>query len=173
MKVEVKLLDDRLMSPNYATLGSAGADLRACNVNGRPLLPGETFHLYPHATAQVGTGLAIHLGSVLDEDGYIPMPCSDEDSQIILGGLLIPRSGLGTKHKIRLANTIGLLDADYQGELILTLENRGDDKFVIEPLMRLAQLAVVPVFRPKFDVVDEFSFKTDRGEGGHGSTGLL
>ena len=148
MKVQVKVLDKRLGNewpmPSYATSGSAGLDLRAC--------VDETTLIEPGQTILVKTGLAIYI----------------EDTQF--AGLILPRSGLGHKHGIVLGNLVGLIDSDYQGELKVSLWNRSQEDFVVEPLARIAQLIIVPVVQAQFEIVDEF-VASDRGEGGFGSTG--
>ena len=146
--IDLKLLDARLkderFSPQYATSGSAGIDLRACI---------ETaIHIHPGDTVLVPTGIAIHL--------------SDPG----LAAMILPRSGLGHKHGIVLGNLVGLIDSDYQGEIMVSTWNRGRETFTLNPLDRLAQLVVVPVLQVAFNVVDEFS-ASERGEGGFGSTG--
>ena len=146
LQVELKILDERLhnMMPAYATPGSAGLDLRACLDHVMTLLPGET-ELIP-------TGMAIHLA----DPGYAAM--------------ILPRSGLGHKHGIVLGNLVGLIDSDYQGELMISTWNRGQTEFVLQPLERLAQLVIVPVLQVELNVVDEFG-SSERGAGGFGSTG--
>ena len=146
-QVELKILDARLRQqmPAYATPGSAGLDLRACI--DAPL------ELAPNAWLLVPTGMAIHLA----DPGYAAM--------------LLPRSGLGHKHGIVLGNLVGLIDSDYQGQLMVSLWNRTDSPFVIEPMERLAQMVIVPVVQPQFTLVEEFSGSSERGEGGYGSTG--
>ena len=146
MKLDLKILDARMreMLPAYATPGSAGLDLRACLE--RPLV------LEPGQTALVPTGLAIHVGDA----GY--------------AALILPRSGLGHKHGIVLGNLVGLIDSDYQGELMISTWNRGQTTFTIEPMERLAQLMIVPVVQATFNIVDDFA-ESDRGAGGFGSTG--
>lgn len=146
MLVNLKILDKRMEDqlPEYATAGSAGLDLRACIDQEITLVPGQT-ELVP-------TGLAIHI----DNPGYAAM--------------ILPRSGLGHKHGIVLGNLVGLIDSDYQGELMVSVWNRGNDEFVLKPMERLAQLVVVPVHQVQFRVVDEFD-QSDRGAGGFGSTG--
>ncbi|WP_396588281.1 dUTP diphosphatase [Bermanella sp. R86510] len=145
---QVKLLDNRLGQdiplPSYGTDGSAGLDLRACLEDSMVLQPGET-KLIP-------TGLSIYI----------------EDSG--LAAMILPRSGLGHKHGIVLGNLVGLIDSDYQGELMVSCWNRGQEAFTIEVGERIAQLVIVPVVQAEFDFVDEFE-ATDRGEGGFGSTG--
>ena len=144
--VELKILDARMRDtlPAYATPGSAGLDLRACIDEPLSIHPGET-HL-------VRTGLAIHIA----DNRYAAM--------------ILPRSGLGHKHGIVLGNLVGLIDSDYQGELMISTWNRGQTAFTLNPMDRLAQLVVVPVAQVNFRVVDEFDAST-RGVGGFGSTG--
>ena len=146
-QVELKILDARLRQqmPAYATPGSAGLDLRACI--DAPL------ELAPNAWQLVPTGMAIHLA----DPGYAAM--------------LLPRSGLGHKHGIVLGNLVGLIDSDYQGQLMVSLWNRTDSPFVIEPMERVAQMVIVPVVQAQFTLVEEFSGSSERGEGGYGSTG--
>jgi len=145
---QVKLLDNRLGQdiplPSYGTDGSAGLDLRACLEDRMVLQPGET-KLIP-------TGLSIYI----EDNG--------------LAAMILPRSGLGHKHGIVLGNLVGLIDSDYQGELMVSCWNRGQEAFTIEVGERIAQLVIVPVVQAEFDFVDEFE-ATDRGEGGFGSTG--
>ena len=145
-RIDVKLLDPRLRDnpPHYASAGSAGLDLRACIEAPRKLHPGDT-RLVP-------TGMAIHLA----DPG--------------LAALILPRSGLGHKHGIVLGNLVGLIDSDYQGEIMVSVWNRGRESFTLNPLDRIAQLVVVPVLQVGFNVVDEFEVSV-RGEGGFGSTG--
>ena len=145
-KIAVRILDPRIHAqmPAYATPGSAGLDLRACLKESITLAPGST-HLVP-------TGLAIHIA----DPGYAAM--------------LLPRSGLGHKHGIVLGNLVGLIDSDYQGELMVSAWNRGSTSFVLDPMERLAQLVIVPVMQVAFDIVDSFE-SSERGEGGFGSTG--
>jgi len=147
MKLDVKVMDERLRSmlPNYATAGSAGLDLRACL--DAPLT------LQPNAWQLVPTGMAIHL----------------KDSNY--AALILPRSGLGHKHGIVLGNLVGLIDSDYQGQLMVSAWNRSDVAFTIEPMERIAQLVIVPVVQAQFNLVDEFAAATERGAGGYGSTG--
>jgi dUTP pyrophosphatase len=146
MKIQVRILDERLREqlPEYATAGSAGLDLRACLDEPLVMTPGLT-HLVP-------TGLSIHIG----DPGF--------------AAVILPRSGLGHKHGIVLGNLVGLIDSDYQGPLMVSAWNRGQESFVIQPMERLAQLVIVPVQRVTFDVVDTFT-ASSRGEGGFGSTG--
>jgi dUTP pyrophosphatase len=147
MKLDVKLLDARLrdMMPAYATPGSAGLDLRACLE--APLT------LQPNAWQLVPTGMAIHL----KDPAY--------------AALILPRSGLGHKHGIVLGNLVGLIDSDYQGQLMVSAWNRSEVAFTVEPMERIAQLVIVPVLQAEFQVVDEFAQASERGEGGYGSTG--
>jgi dUTP pyrophosphatase len=147
MKVDVKILDPRLVDqmPAYATPGSAGLDLRACL--DAPLT------LAPNAWQLVPTGLAIHLA----DPGYAAM--------------ILPRSGLGHKHGIVLGNLVGLIDSDYQGQLMVSAWNRSDTAFTIEPMERIAQMVIVPVVQAHFQVVDHFPETSERGAGGYGSTG--
>ena len=147
MQVDLKVLDPRMAAqlPAYATLGSAGLDLRAC------LDAPVTLH--PNAWQLIPTGLAIHLA----DPGYAAM--------------LLPRSGLGHKHGIVLGNLVGLIDSDYQGQLMVSAWNRSDVPFTIEPMERIAQMVIVPVVQAQFRVVDEFAASTERGAGGYGSTG--
>ncbi len=147
-RIELKILDPRigkeLPLPKHATSGSAGLDLRACLDAPLDLAPGDT-KLIP-------TGLAIHL----------------RDPQ--LAAVIIPRSGLGHKHGIVLGNLVGLIDSDYQGELMISCWNRGSAAFRVEPGERIAQLVVVPVVQVEFEVVESFT-ASDRGSGGFGHTG--
>lgn len=145
-QIDVKLLDARLRDhpPAYATAGSAGLDLRAC-LNG-PLC------LHPGETALIPSGLAIHLA----DPG--------------LAAMILPRSGLGHRHGIVLGNLVGLIDSDYQGQIFVSVWNRGRESFTVQPMERIAQLVVVPVLQVGFNLVDEFA-DSARGEGGFGSTG--
>lgn len=146
MLIDVKVLDARLhgQMPTYATPGSAGLDLRACLKAPLTLAAGQC-ELVP-------TGLAIHL----KDPGY--------------AALILPRSGLGHKHGIVLGNLVGLIDSDYQGELMVSCWNRSSTPFVVQPLDRLAQLVIVPVVQAQFRVVQAFG-ASERGQGGYGSTG--
>lgn len=146
MKVDVKILDPRVKDkmPTYATTGSAGLDLRAILDEPLTLNPGET--------RLIKTGLAIHLA----DPGY--------------AALILPRSGLGHKHGIVLGNLVGLIDSDYQGELMVSTWNRGQEAFTIEPMERIAQLVIVPVVQMQMNIVYDFE-ASDRGAGGFGSTG--
>ncbi|MFT0549076.1 dUTP diphosphatase [Allopusillimonas ginsengisoli] len=145
-KIALKILDPRMNDylPAYATAGSAGLDLRACVEAPLTLAPG--------ATELVPTGLSIHIA----DPAYAAM--------------ILPRSGLGHKHGIVLGNLVGLIDSDYQGPLMVSVWNRSDTEFVLQPMERLAQLVVVPVQQVEFDIVDEFD-DSERGAGGFGSTG--
>lgn len=147
-KVAVKILDprigDTLPLPSYATKGSAGMDLRA--------LLDEALIIEPGATHLVRTGLAIHLADPS------------------LAGIILPRSGLGHKHGIVLGNLVGLIDSDYQGELMISVWNRGQTSFTLEPGERLAQYVLVPVIQAELEVVEDFT-ATERGIGGFGSSG--
>ena len=147
MELDVKILDARMRDqlPQYATPGSAGLDLRACL--DAPLT------LAPNAWQLVPTGIAIHL----KDPGYAAM--------------LLPRSGLGHKHGIVLGNLVGLIDSDYQGQLMVSCWNRSDVAFTIEPMERIAQMVIVPVVQARFNVVEDFGDVTERGAGGYGSTG--
>ena len=144
--IDIKILDPRMKEqlPAYATTGSAGLDLRACISEPITIAPGST-HLIP-------TGLAIHLA----DPRYAAM--------------ILPRSGLGHKHGIVLGNLVGLIDSDYQGELMVSTWNRGSTAFVLNPMERLAQLIIVPVMQVGFNIVESFD-SSERGAGGFGSTG--
>jgi len=146
MQVDLKILDERLAAllPAYATRGSAGLDLRAALDAPLVLEPGSA-HLIP-------TGIAIHIA----DPGF--------------AALILPRSGLGHRHGIVLGNLVGLIDSDYQGELMVSTWNRGTTPFTLDPLERLAQLVVVPIEQVKFNVVSEFG-ASSRGAGGFGSSG--
>jgi dUTP pyrophosphatase len=147
-KLQVRILDPRvgrdIALPERATAGSAGLDLRACLDAPLLLEPGQT-HLVP-------TGIAIHL----DDPG--------------LAAVLLPRSGLGHRHGIVLGNLVGLIDSDYQGQVMVSVWNRGDHPFTIEPGERIAQMIVVPVVQVEFEIVADFE-ATRRGAGGFGSSG--
>jgi len=145
-RIDVKILDSRLHEtpPQYATPGSAGLDLRACIDGPLQIEPGQT--------VLVPTGMAIHLA----DPG--------------LAAMILPRSGLGHKHGIVLGNLVGLIDSDYQGELMVSVWNRSQTAFTINPLDRIAQLVIVPVLQVGFNIVDDFD-ASHRGDGGFGSTG--
>ena len=147
-KIQLKILDARIGKefplPKPATEGSAGVDLRACIDEHMHVDPGET-HLIP-------TGIAIHI----EDPG--------------LAAILLPRSGLGHKHGIVLGNLVGLIDSDYQGQVFVSVWNRGDQQFVIEPGDRIAQMVVVPVVQADFEVVNDFA-ESRRGAGGFGHSG--
>jgi dUTP pyrophosphatase len=144
--VSLRILDERIRPhlPVYATPGSAGLDLRACIDAPLTLAPGNA--------ELVRTGIAIHIA----DPG--------------LAALILPRSGLGHKHGIVLGNLVGLIDSDYQGELMVSCWNRGKTGFTLQPFDRLAQLVIVPVVQVAFELVDEFA-STERASGGFGSTG--
>ncbi|MEN9391118.1 MAG: hypothetical protein RL017_415 [Pseudomonadota bacterium] len=146
MQLDVKILDSRLHDnlPQYATTGSAGLDLRACIESKLVVEPG--------ATVLVPSGIAIHIAN----HSYCAM--------------ILPRSGLGHKHGIVLGNLVGLIDSDYQGQIFVSLWNRSDSPFELNPLERIAQLVIVPVVQAKFNLVSEFN-QSQRGVGGFGSTG--
>jgi dUTP pyrophosphatase len=147
-KIQLKILDERIGKdfplPKPATEGSAGVDLRACLDEHLHVDPGET-HLIP-------TGIAIHI----EDPG--------------LAAILLPRSGLGHKHGIVLGNLVGLIDSDYQGQVFVSVWNRGDQPFTIEPGDRIAQMVVVPVVQADFEVVSDFA-DSRRGAGGFGHSG--
>ena len=144
--IDLQVLDARMAEqiPAYATPGSAGLDLRACLDEAITLAPGQT--------TLIPTGLAIHIA----DPG--------------LAAIILPRSGLGHKHGIVLGNLVGLIDSDYQGQLMVSCWNRGQTEFVIQPFERIAQLVIVPVVQATFRRVDSFD-ASDRGAGGFGSTG--
>ncbi len=146
LRIALRILDERLREqlPAYATPGSAGLDLRACLDAPLALAPG--------ATELIPTGLAIHIA----DPGY--------------AALVLPRSGLGHRHGIVLGNLVGLIDSDYQGQLMVSCWNRGSASFTIAPFERIAQLVIVPVAQAAFEVVDTFDASA-RGAGGFGSTG--
>ena len=146
MRIDLKVLDDRVRPylPQYATPGSAGLDLRALLDAPVTIQPGETI--------LVKTGLAIHIG----DPNY--------------AAVILPRSGMGHKKGIVLGNLVGLIDSDYQGELMISTWNRGQTAFTLEPYERLAQLVILPVVQAQFNLVDNFE-ESERGAGGFGSTG--
>ena len=148
MKIDLKILDARLQNnlPNYATPGSAGLDLRA-SLDAPLTLGANAWQLIP-------TGIAIYL------------------HHTAYAALILPRSGLGHKHGIVLGNLVGLIDSDYQGQLMVSAWNRTDVPFTINPMERIAQLVIVPVVQAQFNVVAEFP-ASERGEGGYGSTGKI
>ena len=147
VSVQVQVLDPRMRDrlPTYATPGSAGLDLRACLDADLTLNPGQV-ELIP-------TGLAMYLADAS------------------LAAMILPRSGLGHKHGVVLGNLLGLIDSDYQGQLMVSAWNRGQTPFVIEPMARIAQLVVVPVVQVQWQTVSEFASSSTRGAGGYGSTG--
>ncbi len=144
--IDLKILDPRMKDqlPAYGTPGSAGLDLRACLDEAITIQPGET--------VLIPTGLAIHIG----DPAYAAM--------------ILPRSGMGHKNGIVLGNLVGLIDSDYQGQLMISTWNRGQNAFTLNPMERLAQLIIVPVLQVGFNIVEEFG-ESERGEGGFGSTG--
>ena len=146
MHIDVKIINPLIKDqlPHYATAGSAGLDLRACISDKIVLEPGQT--------VLIPTGLAIHLADA----NYAAM--------------ILPRSGLGHKHGVVLGNLVGLIDSDYQGELMVSTWNRGNTAFTIEPFERIAQMVIVPVVQAQFNLVADFD-ASDRGVGGFGSTG--
>ena len=148
--VKVKLLDPRIGKefplPQHATAGSAGMDIRACLKGPLTLKPGDT--------ALIPSGLAIHIG----DPGY--------------AAVLLPRSGLGHKHGIVLGNLVGLIDSDYQGEVLVSCWNRGKDEFTVNPGERIAQMVILPVLQAQFEVVSEFE-ESKRGAGGFGHSGKI
>ncbi len=148
MKLQLKILDPRIGTtwplPAHATSGSAGIDLRACL--------DEAIILEPNSSRLVKTGMAIYI----QDPGY--------------AGLILPRSGLGHKHGIVLGNLVGLIDSDYQGELMVSVWNRGTTAFTLEPGERMAQYVLVPVVQTSFEIVEDFA-TSERGAGGFGHTG--
>ena len=148
LSIDLKILDPRIHGefglPHYATPGSAGLDLHACIDGDLNLMPGQT--------ELIATGIAIHI----------------EDTGI--AAVLLPRSGMGHKHGIVLGNLTGLIDSDYQGQIFVSCWNRSEHAFVIKPGDRIAQMVFIPVIRPDFNLVDEFT-QSERGQGGFGSTG--
>ena len=147
MKIDVKIMDSRMADqlPTYATPGSAGLDLRACIES--------AVTLQPNAWQLIPTGITIYLA----DPNY--------------AALILPRSGLGHKHGIVLGNLVGLIDSDYQGQLMVSAWNRSPTAFTIEPMERIAQLVIVPVVQAQFNVVTDFVAASERGAGGYGSTG--
>ena len=147
MHIDIKIINPLMKDqlPHYATAGSAGLDLRSCI--------SEKIILEPGQTVLIPTGLAIHLG----DTNYAAM--------------ILPRSGLGHKHGVVLGNLVGLIDSDYQGELMVSTWNRGNTAFTIEPFERIAQMVIVPVVQAQFNLVEDFD-ASDRGAGGFGSTGM-
>lgn len=148
-RIQLRIVDPRIGSefplPAYATAGSAGIDLRACVTGDQPLLPGQTI--------LVPTGIAVYM----EDPG--------------LAAVILPRSGLGHKHGIVLGNLVGLIDSDYQGQIMVSCWNRGSEPFTIEPGARLAQMVFVPVVQADFTVVEQFQASA-RGAGGFGHTGV-
>ena len=147
MKIQMKILDNKIKTaPAYGTSGSAGVDLSACIDDGVVLRPGEC--------KLVGTGIAINVA----DPGF--------------AALILPRSGLGHKKGLVLGNGTGLIDSDYQGELKVSCLNRSQEDILIEPLMRFAQLIIVPVVQAEFELVNEFIAESERSVGGFGHTGV-
>ena len=149
MKIDLKILDQRIKEigiPAYATTGSAGLDLRAAIE--------EPLTLQPNEVKLISTGISIHL----DNPNFMAM--------------IAPRSSMGHKNGIILGNTVGIVDSDYQGSLMMSMWNRSDKPFTIEPLERVAQLIIVPVMQASFNIVEDFP-QTKRGEGGFGSSGKI
>lgn len=145
-KIQVKIIDEKMREnlPHYATDGSAGLDLRACTNADITLKPGDA--------TLVATGISVYI----------------EDKNLC--GMILPRSGLGHKYGIVLGNLVGLIDSDYQGQLMVSLWNRGQEDFVLRPMERIAQLVIVPVVQAQFEIVEEF-VATSRADSGFGSTG--
>lgn len=145
--IGLKILDPRIKDylPHYATSGSAGMDLHACIDAPVELQPGKT--------TMITTGIAIHINNPS------------------LAAVILPRSGLGSKHGIVLGNLVGLIDSDYQGQLLIAAWNRGQSAYTLQPFERLAQLVIVPVVQAQFKIVEDFEQTTERGTGGYGSTG--
>lgn len=146
MKIQIKLMNKKAQLPEFQTQGSAGLDLCACIENDCIIEPNDT--------VMIGTGIAIYL----KDPRYAAM--------------ILPRSGLGHKHGIVLGNTVGLIDSDYQGELMVSCWNRGKEAYTLSVGQRFAQLIFTRVYQPEFEVVDDF-IATQRGAGGFGSTGIL
>lgn len=145
LTIELKILDERLNeAPSYASVGSAGLDVRACI--------DEPLQLAPNQGELIPVGFAMHI----KDPGY--------------AALLLPRSGLGHKHGIVLGNLVGLIDSDYQGPVMVSLWNRSNTPFIIEPMERIAQMVIVPVQQVAFNLVEDFE-ASERGQGGFGSTG--
>lgn len=154
--MELKFLDERLEEFKPATELSAGFDLRAC------IPENEFVELLPGATVKIKTGVALHMGSTGSS--------FDDGSDILYSAVIMPRSSLGCRG-IRPRNVPGLIDADYQGEIIICLHNESEDYVKVAPMERIAQLVFIPVLHPILTIVDKFSNETERGEGGFGSTG--
>ncbi|MEX8505413.1 dUTP diphosphatase [Leptothrix ochracea] len=145
--IDFRIIDQRMAEylPSYATIGSAGLDLRACL--------SEPIKIHPGQTELIPTGISIHIGDPR------------------LAGIILPRSGLGHKNGIVLGNLVGLIDSDYQGPLIVSCWNRSQTVFTMQPMERMAQLVIVPVVQAEFRLVNDFMASSERGEGGFGSTG--
>jgi dUTP pyrophosphatase len=173
MKIELKILDNlknnehfgkseelinyRDNGPSYAHDGDAGLDLRACIA--------ESVILHPGQSELIPTGLAAWIGS-LSHEGY----CITDDYNSVMAAI-VPRSGLGCKHGVVVGNLVGVCDEGYQSEIFICAWNRSDNSYCINPGDRIAQMIYVPIIRPRFEIVNEFSFCTDRADGGFGSTG--
>ncbi len=145
LKIINPLIGDKIPLPKYETKGSAGLDLRACLEQELVVKPGKT--------EMIPMGFAMHL----EDEG--------------LAALVIPRSGLGSKHGIVLGNLVGLIDSDYQGELMVPAWNRSDDEFEVKPGDRIAQMIIVPILQANFEIVEDFK-KSSRGTRGFGSSGI-
>jgi dUTP pyrophosphatase len=145
IEIEIRLLDGRVIPPMYATDGSNACDLKACIT--------APIYIQPNQLIKVPTGLSIYI------------------KDFRYAALLLPKSGFSTKLGIKLGNDVGLIDSDYQGEIIVSLKNEGDQAQKIRHGDRIAQMLFLPTLRPQFNIVDEFSLITDRGAGGFGSTG--
>lgn len=161
--MEIKKLYEYLENPEYATQGSVGLDLRACTFNGNDL---QHWDLLSNTVVMIGTGIQLNMTEYSE-----PADTFDDNVGASIGAIVLPRSGLGSKHGIVLGNLVGLIDNDYQGEIIVSLWNRSVSPFVINKLDRIAQLCFVPFLKPEFKFVKEFSNDTARGSGGFGSTG--
>lgn len=159
MDIQTKIIDTRLNEPGmlgYATPGSAAIDLRACNIGGTTQF--ESFTMYPGDRVMFGSGVAFWMAG-------------DDDTRLPVAGLMIPRSGLGNKG-LRLGNTAGLIDTDFQGQVLIAAHWTGDDPLTIRPLDRITQLIVFPYVRANLVRVPEFTNNTIRGAGGFGHTGV-
>lgn len=158
MQIDIQMLDDRILPPSQASAGSAGFDLRACSWLGAEgqaeRIEGDGVVLLPGQTLMIGTGIAVHLKD--------PNLCA----------LLLPRSGLGSKHGVRLRNSVGLLDSDYIGPVSLAMENSGTQPYILTPLQRIGQLVIFKCLAPAWKIVAELT-ATDRGTGGFGSSGSV
>lgn len=157
MMIELKKMYDEVEDPNYATEGSVGIDLKAITFNGNVV---DSYLIAPNETVMVGTGIKLNMTAH-----------SEDEDEFSLGAVVLPRSGLGSKHGIVLGNLVGLIDNDYQGEITICLWNRSDFRYTVNRFDRVAQLSFIPFFKPAISFVKEFSSSTARGEGGFGSTG--